>query len=755
MIVGARKGVVSGLRRLISFSMSQDLKVYIIPGPEIACARGLDIEAAGMQIVSTPRHASILLVISQLPIMLRDSAAVVYAQMPRPRVILSLGVSELSPLPAADIEAEFSQQGLIDGVKKLREIIKAGAFSADASDFDAPILQSRIEYTCSMHPEISEDQPGSCPKCGMNLIPREASMNAAHSDHDMQHRSIGHSQDSAQPQHSTTNDSSIEYTCPMHPEVVQSEPGSCPKCGMNLEVRDTASSASESHDASVEYTCPMHPEVVQNKPGSCPKCGMNLEVRDIELAASDSHEASVEYTCPMHPEVVQSEPGSCPKCGMTLEVRDIESAESESHDTSVEYTCPMHPEVVQSKPGSCPKCGMNLEVRDIELASSESHDHHTKHDHAMASAMDHNQVDHSKMDHGEMDHNAMPFMSMIDVTKDLPRSSDGLPMDWIDVPFGPFFPGLPGGLALNFTLDGDTVAGSSAKSLVANELLNTQSVIDFKLFIQQVRGLDPLVPNHYQILTCMAFENAIGMQADPETVIARVVISEKERIVSHLGWLLLFAQQTGFCWLHDRLIPLQKNILLADKKQLLNLKPQMISVIKRLQRTPLLKSRTSGFGKLIAIKNDDLLGPVARASGINNDLRNDSSVYKELGFVQASRDEGDVLARLSLRLDEIQNSFELIENTDLEIMRASHLFNKLVMTNLENISGTGEAALEMPRGKTRLALTMEKGRVVSARFETPSTAHLKLVEDLTQQQELGDALLAVGSLDLSPWEIGV
>jgi hypothetical protein len=28
--------------------------------------------------------------------------------------------------------------------------------------------------------------------------------------------------------------------------------------------------------AKVQYTCPMHPEVVSDKPGNCPKCGMAL-----------------------------------------------------------------------------------------------------------------------------------------------------------------------------------------------------------------------------------------------------------------------------------------------------------------------------------------------------------------------------------------------------------------------------------------------------------------------------------------------
>lgn len=28
-------------------------------------------------------------------------------------------------------------------------------------------------YTCPMHPEITSDKPGQCPKCGMNLVPKK------------------------------------------------------------------------------------------------------------------------------------------------------------------------------------------------------------------------------------------------------------------------------------------------------------------------------------------------------------------------------------------------------------------------------------------------------------------------------------------------------------------------------------------------------------------------------------------------------
>ena len=60
----------------------------------------------------------------------------------------------------------------------------------------------------------------------------------------------------------------------------------------------------------------MHPNVRRTGPGSCPACGMGLE-----LVTPPAPAARTEWTCPMHPEIVRDEPGSCRICGMALEPR--------------------------------------------------------------------------------------------------------------------------------------------------------------------------------------------------------------------------------------------------------------------------------------------------------------------------------------------------------------------------------------------------------------------------------------------------
>ena len=64
----------------------------------------------------------------------------------------------------------------------------------------------------------------------------------------------------------------------------------------------------------MDYTCPMHPEIHHAGSGMCAKCGMALESATITAPA-----IRTPYTCPMHSQIVRNEPGNCPICGMTLE----------------------------------------------------------------------------------------------------------------------------------------------------------------------------------------------------------------------------------------------------------------------------------------------------------------------------------------------------------------------------------------------------------------------------------------------------
>ncbi len=275
-MLGAREGALTGLRRLAAAAMARDISVFIVPGPEIARAHGLDIVAAGLRPVTSPRHASVLLVVGPLTAALRDAASVVYAQMVRPRAVFALGSGDLLPLPVADVVAGLSQEELVSGVRRLRQAFAEGAFRPDISDFDAPALQIRIEYTCPMHPEVVSDEPGSCPKCGMTLMPRETQATSGHAHAhgnqsepkaDLTAPAIPARSHAAHTHHAEAETGPTSYTCPMHPEVVSDTPGSCPKCGMNLVPREGEGHGghgghghhAEAESGATSYTCPMHP----------------------------------------------------------------------------------------------------------------------------------------------------------------------------------------------------------------------------------------------------------------------------------------------------------------------------------------------------------------------------------------------------------------------------------------------------------------------------------------------------------------
>ncbi len=111
------------------------------------------------------------------------------------------------------------------------EYAGGGADTAETADHEH---ESLIEYwTCSMHPSVNLSESGSCPICGMALIPVRAEEPLPADDvmtADHEHESL------------------IEYwTCSMHPSVNLSEEGSCPICGMALvPVRAEGTSAESS-----------------------------------------------------------------------------------------------------------------------------------------------------------------------------------------------------------------------------------------------------------------------------------------------------------------------------------------------------------------------------------------------------------------------------------------------------------------------------------------------------------------------------
>ena len=77
----------------------------------------------------------------------------------------------------------------------------------------------------------------------------------------------------------------VVYACPMHPEVVTDEPGSCPACGMKLIAQA----------APTGYVCPMHPEVTSETADKCPQCGMKLVPARLVQAAAASHHGHDEH----------------------------------------------------------------------------------------------------------------------------------------------------------------------------------------------------------------------------------------------------------------------------------------------------------------------------------------------------------------------------------------------------------------------------------------------------------------------------
>ncbi|HVA92099.1 MAG TPA: hypothetical protein VNL71_19910 [Chloroflexota bacterium] len=644
MITGARLGIPTWPRRLVAAACARALAAFVVPGPEIAAMYSLDLAAAGLRLVSTPRHAGILVVIGDLPDGLARAAAVAYAQMPRPRAILALGGSPASVLPAPDVVSTLSQDGLVLGVAQVRRRFATGDWALDVAPFTltAPQPADGDEHAGMDH--------GGIPMAG----PAERRVDA---------------------------------------------PQAAPSHAMHNDPTSAGQAAVPSHYQSMKHE--MH--------GGSPA----------ETAAPDrasSGTADEQHGAMSHPE---------PAHGDT-------SAHAESDMAMDGGRAPM----------SAPPGGAGGDQRHEPRGAA--HPDEPKVDHA---AMGHDM----RMNHDSMsrDHGGMEMgggMSMMGMTKDLPRSADGLPMEWIEAPFGPLFPGLPGGLALVLTLDGDTVAQARLTPGVVGRGLATNWPGTRVGFPDRLSRLDALAPVAYRLLGTRALEAAAGVTPNEATRRGRIGAIERERAVSHLGWVARLGWLLGDTALAREAAAIQHGLLRPlDPAMIRAARVRANALARGIERRPLLARRLRGIGRLDRSRTAELRGPVARAAGLALDARAADAEYQALGFAPIIRQNGDALARLLVRLEEVVQSLDLLAAV-----------TEPPMANVEipaHSSGEGVATLETPRGVATLRLRLETGTARAITLDPPSVAHAALVPSLATGQELADALVAVASLDLSPWEI--
>ncbi|HLP17078.1 MAG TPA: heavy metal-binding domain-containing protein [Bacteroidota bacterium] len=102
-------------------------------------------------------------------------------------------------------------------------------------------------YICPMHPEVTSTKPGICPKCKMDLVKVEPKKTPAKKIPGtntalQQSKPKPTGEKSAQTRDTIEKNGAektmVKYTCPMHPDVVSDTPGKCPRCHMDLVIKN-------------------------------------------------------------------------------------------------------------------------------------------------------------------------------------------------------------------------------------------------------------------------------------------------------------------------------------------------------------------------------------------------------------------------------------------------------------------------------------------------------------------------------------
>lgn len=336
--------------------------------------------------------------------------------------------------------------------------------------------------------------------------------------------------------------------------------------------------------------------------------------------------------------------------------------------------------------------------------------------------------------HGHDGHAEREHHGMMEIIGE--PSADGLVMEPIDFSFGPLLTPLPGGVVLDVQLDGDVVSRCTARAT---------------LLVSQPSGItlvpDPLASSAWTAVLDAAAEFQAGIVATDAWRWQRVAAVEFERAVSHLAWLRGFARLLGWTRLVERVQPALQAVsearAQASRDSASLAAAGVDRVLALLRRSGTWTARTQGNGVLGGDASARMYGPNARAAGVARDARTEDPLYIEMGFEPVSEHDADARSRTMIRAREAAQSIRL---ASLALLRAS-----AAAEGSRTLSSrwTGMSVVEGPRGP----LT---ARATDAGLEIAAPGERVAISEAGRGavgHEWASALVAVASLDLSPWRV--
>ncbi|HEV3473335.1 MAG TPA: NADH dehydrogenase (quinone) subunit D [Actinomycetota bacterium] len=371
---------------------------------------------------------------------------------------------------------------------------------------------------------------------------------------------------------------------------------------------------------------------------------------------------------------------------------------------------------------------------------------------------------------------------------------------------GPVHPSTHGVLRLMLELDGETVL----RCLPIIGYLHTGMEKEcednnWRGAVTIVTRMDYLAPIHNEQVYSLAVEELMGIEVPPRAKYIRTLLAELNRLSSHLVWfgtqgldmgamsamfygfrereqvLEFFEMVTGLRMNHGYVIPggVWEDLPQGWERPLrriLDTFPKRIVEYERLlSANPIFLERTSNVGLLTRAQAISLgaSGPIARAVGVDWDLRRDMpyDAYGDLEFYVPIATEGDVYARYRVRMDEMTESLNMVQqlldkmprgdfkNMDPKLMppprkemnrsmeAVIHHF-KLMTQGYTVPEGETYAAVESPRGELGCYLVSDGGTSpYRCHVRDPSFVNLQALSPMVEGGLLADLIASIASTD--------